>query len=105
MTGAPKIRTMEIIDRLEGQARGIYSGSLGFLALNGCANLNIIIRTIVCSPYSTSIGIGGAITALSDPDQEFEETLLKAKALIQTLNTASIEHPSHQNSFAETSAP
>ena len=104
MTGAPKIRTMEIIDRREGEARGIYSGSLGFLALNGCANLNIIIRTIICSPHSTNIGIGGAITALSDPDQEFEETLLKAKALIQTLAT-SIEHPSHQNSFAETSAP
>ena len=80
MTGAPKRRTMQIIDRLEGEARGPYSGAIGWFGLGGACDLSVAIRTIVLDGSSTRIGAGGAIVALSEPEEEYEEMLLKARA-------------------------
>lgn len=85
ITGAPKIRAMEIIEELEPVRRGLYCGSIGYLAFNGDADLNIVIRTLVCTPDKIYFQVGGGITIDSDPLAEFKETLDKGRALAKSL--------------------
>ncbi|ANS79961.1 Para-aminobenzoate synthase, aminase component [Serinicoccus hydrothermalis] len=91
MTGAPKVRTMEILDRLEGQARGVYSGALGWVGLDGSMDTSIVIRTLTRDPDGTlALGVGGAVTALSDPDEEYAEVRTKARAVLAAVERAAL---------------
>ena len=91
MTGAPKLRTMEIIDRLEEGPRGVYSGSIGWFSLSGAADLNIVIRTLVATEEGVSFGVGGAIIALSDAAGEFEETVVKSRSVVTAVAETSAQ--------------
>lgn len=83
MTGAPKPSTMQIIERLENRARGVYSGALGFVSADGSANLSIVIRTLVAHDDGTvTLAAGGAVVADSDPAAEYEEMLTKLRAAL-----------------------
>jgi len=85
ITGAPKIRAMEIIDELEPTARSVYTGSIGWIGVNGDMDLNIAIRTVILEHQRAYVQAGGAVVADSDPQAEYEETLAKAAALVKAL--------------------
>ena len=86
MTGAPKRRTMRILDELEGEARGPYSGAIGWLGLGGGCDLSVAIRTIVLDGETARIGAGGAIVTMSEAEDEYAEMLLKAAAPLRALD-------------------
>ena len=89
MTGAPKIRAMQLIEHYENSRRGLYSGSIGYVWPNGDFELNVVIRSLQYRQDTgyLSFQVGSAITFDSDPEREYEECLLKAKALLEVLNT------------------
>ena len=92
MTGAPKIRTMEIIDALETGPRMVYSGSIGFFSFSSAFDLNIVIRSVVLQGDDAWIGAGGAITILSDPQGEWEEIELKSNAILRAVARVESSH-------------
>jgi para-aminobenzoate synthetase component I len=85
ITGAPKVRAMEIITELEPSRRGIYCGSIGYLSTTGAMDTNIVIRTLVAGGGRVTFSVGGGIVADSDPESEYQETLQKASGLITAL--------------------
>ncbi|MBS3762881.1 MAG: aminodeoxychorismate synthase component I [Planctomycetes bacterium] len=91
ITGAPKIRAMEIIEEIEPYARNIYTGSIGYFSFHGRADLNIVIRTLMKAGGRIYMHFGGGIVADSDPQMEFQETLDKGKALFQAAGAENFE--------------
>lgn len=85
ITGAPKIRCMEIIEELEPVRRGPYTGAMGYISWTGDLDFNILIRTLLLTPHSAYLQVGAGIVADSQPDREYEETLHKAQALLKAL--------------------
>ena len=89
ITGAPKVRAMEIIEELEPTRRNIYTGSIGYMSFNGRMDLSIVIRTVTVRNGVAYFQVGGGIVSDSDPEREYQETLDKGKALITTLKRMS----------------
>jgi para-aminobenzoate synthetase component 1 len=87
MTGAPKIRAMELIDEYENFRRGVYSGSIGFIEPNGNFDFNVVIRSIIYNQRTKhlSYSVGSAITAKCDAENEYNECMLKAEAMKKVL--------------------
>ena len=88
ITGAPKIRAMEIIDELEPTRRGLYTGSIGYFSRGGTSGFNIAIRTLIVEGARVSYQVGGGIVADSDPETEYHETLHKGRALREVIDDA-----------------
>ena len=88
VSGAPKIRAMEIIEELEPTRRGIYAGAVGYFSFSGNMDMAITIRTLLIKGNTAYLGIGAGIVADSDPEREFEETMNKGKALIKAIEMA-----------------
>ena len=86
MTGAPKLRTMEVIEEVEATPRGVYAGAFGWVSGDGRADLGVVIRSLVTGGDGRYVlGTGGGITVLSDPAEEHAEAELKAARLLQAL--------------------
>jgi para-aminobenzoate synthetase component 1 len=87
MTGAPKVKAMELIEQYEKTKRGLYAGTVGYIAPNGDFDLNVVIRSLQYNKNDEYLSfiVGGAITSLSDPEKEYDECLLKAKAMLEVL--------------------
>lgn len=92
ITGAPKIRSMEIIEELEPVKRSIYTGAIGYISFNGNMDTSIVIRTFLVKDKKAYFQVGGGIVADSDPEKEYEETLHKARGLMQALGVESAPH-------------
>jgi len=88
LSGAPKIRAMEIIDELEPTRRGLYGGAIGYFGFSGSMDSAIAIRTLAVKDGTAYLGIGAGIVADSDPEKEFEETMNKGRALLRAIETA-----------------
>jgi para-aminobenzoate synthetase component 1 len=85
ITGAPKIRAMEIIEELEPTRRGPYCGAIGYLSVDGHVEFNVAIRTMILKDGRVHVPVGGGIVADSVPAEEYEETLVKARAMFAAL--------------------
>ena len=81
----------QIIDKLEEGPRGVYSGAIGYFSINGTADFSIVIRTMVATADRVTFGVGGAIVALSDPEEELEETMVKAVTMRRCLSVTSAD--------------
>lgn len=94
MTGAPKIRAMQLIEQFEKTKRGLYSGSVGYVTPEGDFDFNVVIRSILYNSSNKflSFQVGGAITWASDPEQEYQECLLKAKGMLRVLNPSMLNY-------------
>jgi anthranilate synthase component 1 len=88
LSGAPKIRAMEIIDELEPTRRGLYGGAVGYISFNGNMDTAIAIRTLLVKDKSAYLGVGAGVVADSIPDNEFEETMNKGRALLKAIELA-----------------
>lgn len=88
ITGAPKIKAMEVIGSLERVPRGVYCGAIGAIGFDGEADLNIAIRTVTIRDHKVRFHVGGGITALSDPRSEYDETLAKAERIFKSFGTS-----------------
>jgi para-aminobenzoate synthetase component 1 len=92
ITGAPKIRAMQIIDELEPVSRGPYTGALGYLGFNGESQFSIVIRTALCRRGLVHFHTGAGIVADSRPEAEYLETMAKARGFLETLRSAAAHH-------------
>jgi para-aminobenzoate synthetase component 1 len=100
ITGAPKIRAMEIIDELEPTARSVYTGAIGYIGFDGAVDLSLVIRTILVREGIAYFQAGGGIVADSDPAMEYQETLHKARALSEALTGVGLPETSGASPYA-----